>query len=324
MGKTRGLGFQKERWCQKGGFLKREVVPERRGPAKNKATILAGGTSGRRPWRCTGWRSGDAQGPWPVRTVTGDRADRAFCWGPGEAAPRRGSDQTTVEKTKWGKISDLIGSKINPRVPIYHGLLLALSHPWPPAVVVPWQNITQGLWLVSHCVKAPATEFLQNPSCWCLKGWCCFWGPASFSLGSSASSCPRILYTVQAAAEMRYLSQCFRFLELPFCFSENTWYLWVNTCTQALHPANKHPGAFTELWKKSQITRSHLWKYLSSAYSYSIYIKNCLLLVPHQYPLEIVLKDGEQKEKKGKAKLEFITWKAHAKSPSAALAAAAY
>lgn len=43
MGKTRGLGFQKERWYRKEGLSKREVVPERRGPAKKKVMILAGG-----------------------------------------------------------------------------------------------------------------------------------------------------------------------------------------------------------------------------------------------------------------------------------------
>lgn len=64
-----------------------------------------------------------------------------------------GVNKQLCEKTKWGKTSGIIGSKINPSVQIYHGLLLTLSHPWRSPVFVLWQNVTQSLWLVSHCVR---------------------------------------------------------------------------------------------------------------------------------------------------------------------------
>lgn len=113
--------------------------------------------------------------------------------------------------------------------------------PWLAACSVPPMTVSCSCFMTKRhprppaglpLCQTPATELLQNPTFWCLKGWSCFWGPVSF-LAFSASSWPQTLYTVQAATEVQYLSQGFRFLELPFCFSENMWHLRVNTATHA-------------------------------------------------------------------------------------------
>lgn len=165
-----------------------------------------------------GWKPRNVRGLWPVTSVTASRegflpshaAPAAISLRGRDAKPGRrqhqgGGANKQCEKTNWGKTCCTIGSKLNSSVQICHGLLLTLSHLWLPPVFVSWLNVSQGLWLVSRCVRLhywiPAkSKFLMLAQ---LEGPMLLLGTCKLIPGFNASSCLWIFYTVQAATEMQ-------------------------------------------------------------------------------------------------------------------------
>lgn len=223
MWKTRVWCSRNKGGVEKEGFPKGEVVQGRRESTNKMVLILDGGKmlkvqEGFGDQKdAQGWNPGNVQGPWPVTSVTASREDFL----PSHAAPaaillhgrdaepgRRqhqgGGANKQCEKTNWGKTCYTIGSKLNSSVQICHGLPLILSHSWLSPVFVLWWNVTQGLWLVSHCVKLhcwiPAKSkflMLAHP-----EGPMVLLGTCKLIPRFSASSWLWMLYTVQAATEM--------------------------------------------------------------------------------------------------------------------------